>query len=318
MELLRATDIQHKFALHSHEEYVMGGSRMFFTRAQPSQQEDEVMVKQESNAQSMEEPVGLLEAPMTQQARFQFQQPPQWSQPDMPAPITRRSEFLSGIKTTIPLMIGAFPFGIIFGALGITSGLSPAAVLALSVFVFAGSSQFIAAGLVAQGIGVGFIVLTTFIVNLRHALYAASLGPYMKNLSQKWVVPLAFWLTDETYAVVINRYPQKDDSLHKHWFHLGSSVAMYINWQFWTLVGLIAGAQLEGLADLGLDFAMVVTFIGLVVPLIKTRPMLISALVAGVVAVLSNGLPNKSGLMVASLAGIIAGVVAEAVQDRNF
>jgi 4-azaleucine resistance transporter AzlC len=230
---------------------------------------------------------------------------------------TRRSEFVNGIKDTIPLIIGAAPFGIIFGALGVNNGLSPLAVLGFSVFVFAGSAQFIAAGLVGQGIGMGFIVLTTFIVNLRHLLYAASLVPHMSHLPQKWLLPLGFWLTDETYAVVIRRYPQQDGSAYKHWYHLGSSVSMYLNWNFWTIVGLIAGTQLSGLATLGLDFAMVVTFIGIVVPLIQSRPMLLSALVAAVVSVLAYALPNKGGLMVAALAGIAAGVALEWWRDRE-
>lgn len=231
--------------------------------------------------------------------------------------LTRRSEFLAGVKDTIPLLVGAAPFGMIFGALGVTGGLSPLAVLGFSLFVFAGSAQFIAAGLVAQGVGVGFIVLTTFIVNLRHLLYAASLVPHVRHLSQKWLLPLGFWLTDETYAVVIRRYPQEDRSPFKHWYHLGSSISMYLNWNFWTVVGLIAGTQLEGLANLGLDFAMVVTFIGIVVPLIQSRPMLFSALVAGMVSVLAYSLPNKGGLMVAALAGIAAGVVLEWWRDRE-
>lgn len=230
---------------------------------------------------------------------------------------TPRSEFLNGMKDTIPLIIGAIPFGMIFGAIGVTSGLSVWGVLGLSAIVFAGSAQFIAAGLVSQGVGVAFIILTTAIVNLRHLLYAASLSPYMKNLAQKWLLPLGFWLTDETYAVVITRYAQQDKSPHKHWYHLGSSVAMYSNWQLWTIIGIVAGTQLEGIADLGLDVAMAITFIGIVVPLIKTRPMLICALVAGVVAVFAYDLPNQSGLMVASFAGIFAGVIAEAMQPAK-
>jgi 4-azaleucine resistance transporter AzlC len=229
---------------------------------------------------------------------------------------TRRSEFINGIRDTIPMMIGAAPFALIFGVLGISSGLSPMGVIGFSTIVFAGSAQFIAAGLIAQGIGIGFIVLTTFIVNLRHALYAASLGPYVKKLSQKWMIPLAFWLTDETYAVVIRRYSDEDPSPYKHWYHFGSSIAMYVNWQFWTVVGLIAGTQLSGIAELGLDFAMVVTFIGILVPLLINRPMLACALVSGIVAVLANGLPGKSGLMVAAFAGIAAGIIIENMQKH--
>ena len=233
------------------------------------------------------------------------------------AEFTRRSEFINGIKDTVPMMIGAAPFGLIFGVLGISSGLSPMAVLGFSLIVFAGSAQFIAAGLVAQGVGIGFIILTTFIVNLRHALYAASLGPYMKHLSQKWMLPLAFWLTDETYAVVINRYAEKDKSPYKHWYHFGSSICMYINWQSWTIVGLIAGTRLSGVDNIGLDFALVVTFIGIVVPLIVSHPMLICALVSGIVAVLANPLPNRAGILVAAFAGIATGIIIESIQNKG-
>lgn len=235
---------------------------------------------------------------------------------EMTITYTRRGEFVAGARDTIPLLVGAAPFGVIFGALAVTGGLSPAATMAMSLFVFAGSAQFIAAGLVAQGVGLGIIVLTTFVVNLRHALYAASLGPYMRGLSQKWLLPLAFWLTDESYAVVIRRYPQDDGSPYHRWYHLGSSVVMYVNWQCWTLIGLIAGTQLEGVAELGLDFAMVVTFIGIVVPLIINRPMLVCAVAAGVTAILTYNLPNQLWLMAAALVGIAAGMAAENWQDE--
>jgi 4-azaleucine resistance transporter AzlC len=231
---------------------------------------------------------------------------------------SRRAEFIKGLKDTLPLMIGAAPFGMIFGVLGVNNGLSPAAVMGFSIFVFAGSSQFIAAQLVAENLHIALIVLTTFIVNLRHALYSASLGPAMKDLPQKWMLPLAFWLTDETYAIVIRRWTDVNDtSPLKRWYHLGSAISMYLNWQLWTLIGLIAGTQLQGLGDLGLEFAMVVTFIGIVVPMVKSRPMLLCAIVAGVVAVLGYNIPNKGGLMLAAFAGIAAGVIAEAYSGKE-
>ncbi|GAB4511703.1 MAG: AzlC family ABC transporter permease [Anaerolineae bacterium] len=231
---------------------------------------------------------------------------------------TRAGEFLNGMKDTIPLILGAIPFGIIFGAVSVTeSGLSPAETMGLSLFVFAGSAQFIAAGLVAQGTGIGIIVLTTFIVNLRHALYSASLAPYMKHLSQRWLLPLGFWLTDETYAVVIRRYPADDSSPYKHWYHLGSSVFMYTNWQLVTLIGILTGQQLENAAQWGLDFAMVVTFIGIIVPLIINRPMLACAVSAGLTAVLARSLPNNLGLMVAAVVGIGVGYGLEVWQKRG-
>lgn len=231
---------------------------------------------------------------------------------------TPRSEFIAGVKDTFPLIVGAIPFGIIFGAVAVTSGLSPAATIAMSLFVFAGSSQFIAAGLVAQGTGLAIITLTTFIVNLRHALYSASLSPFMRHLSQRWLLPLGFWLTDETYAIVIRRYQNTEDpSPHKHWYMLGSSVSMYVNWQMCTLIGIITGQSLQDAASLGLDFAMSVTFIGIVVPLIANRPMLACAVVAGVTALATNSLPNKLGLMLAAFLGIAAGMIVETLQNRQ-
>lgn len=223
---------------------------------------------------------------------------------------TRQHEFISGFRDTLPMVLGAIPFAIIFGAIAINGGLSPMATVGMSLFVFAGSAQFIGAGLATQGVGVGFIIITTFIVNLRHVLYAASLAPYMRHLSQKWLLPLGFWLTDETYAIVIRRYPQADESPYKHWYHLGSALIMYLNWQFWTLVGVFAG-RLEGIAELGLEFAMVLTFIGIVVPMIQTRPLLLCALVAGSMAIFTYNMPNKVGLILSACIGIVVGVLAE-------
>lgn len=228
-------------------------------------------------------------------------------------PPTRRAEFWAGARNTIPLVVGAIPFGIIFGALGVTSGLSPLATLGMSLFVFAGSSQFIAAGLVAGQVGMAIIIFTTLIVNLRHALYSATLAPYMKHLPQKWMLPLGFWLTDETFVVVVTRYSQPDESPYKHWYYLGSAVFMYLNWQLCTLVGVVAGQTIPDMREWGLDFAISVTFIGMLITLIKNRPLLISALMAGISAVLLNGLPNKISLIVAALIGVASGVASESL-----
>ena len=224
---------------------------------------------------------------------------------------SRQSEFLSGARDTIPLIVGAIPFGIIFGTLAEASGISFAAALAMSVFVFAGSSQFIALGLVAAGTAWPMIVVTTFVVNLRHLLYAATLLPYLKRLPAAWKAALAFWLTDETFAVAVKRYDRDDPSDDKHWYQLGSALAMYSNWVACTLVGLTAGQMVPGIRSWGLEFAMPATFIGMVIPYLRNRPMWISVIVAGAVALMADGLPHKLGLMVASLAGVAAGVLAE-------
>ena len=215
------------------------------------------------------------------------------------------------------MLIGALPFGIIFGTLAVSSGLSAGATLAMSALVFAGSAQFIAISLIASGTGLVVILVTTLIVNLRHMLYSASMLPYVRHLPQRWRVPLAFWLTDESFAVVHRYYQNATEPLAgKHWYFLGSCLAMYSNWFACTLVGVLLGHALPGMADWGLDFAMVATFIGIVVPLLRTRPMLVAALVAAVVAVAANALPYKLGLMLAALLGVMAGVVAERLQPK--
>jgi predicted branched-subunit amino acid permease len=145
-------------------------------------------------------------------------------------------------------------------------------------------------------------------------LYAASLLPLVRGLPQRWLVPMAFWLTDESYAVVQHRLQTGGDRDPSwRWYFLGSAVAMYSTWVLCTIAGMLLGHALPGMADWGLDFAMVATFVGIVVPLLRTRPMLAAALSAAVVSVVLHGLPYKLGLMLAALAGVAAGLGAAAL-----
>jgi 4-azaleucine resistance transporter AzlC len=236
----------------------------------------------------------------------------------MPAPShpRRRTEAWAGARDSLPMLLGAAPFGLIFGTLAAPSGLSPAAALAMSLFVFAGSSQFIALTLLASGTGLAVILLTTFVVNLRHALYSATLLPHVAGLRQRWRIPLAFWLTDETFAVVQHRYLGADASPFKHWYYLGSCLSMYGNWFLWTLAGVMLGRTVPRLEHLGLEFAMAATFTGIVVPMLRNRPMLGAALGAAAVALAAHALPYKLGLMLAALAGVVIGVVLEEIHER--
>lgn len=226
-------------------------------------------------------------------------------------------ECLLGMRDTLPMLVGAVPFGIVYGTLAVSSGLSVAATLAMSLLVFAGSAQFVAASLVASGTSLTVILLTTLIINLRHILYSASLLPFVRHLPQRWRITLAFWLTDESFAVVHRHYLLHDAPLAlKHWYFLGSCLAMYSLWFVCTLLGVLLGQALPSLGDWGLDFAMVATFIGIVVPLLRNRPMIVAALVASAVAVVAHGLPYKLGLMLAALLGVTAGVVAERMSTK--
>ena len=231
--------------------------------------------------------------------------------------VSPSAEFFAGFRDTFPLVVGAIPFGIIFGALAGTEGLSFWAAMGMSLFVFAGASQFIAAGLVATGTAWPIIVVTTFVVNLRHILYGAAMVPYYKKLSHLWKILLSFGLTDETFAVAIGRYRKEDHPDDAHYYNLGSMVFMYTNWNLCTLIGLTMGKTFPGIAKWGLDFAMPATFIGIVIPYLKTSPMWASAITAGGVALMTNTLPHKLGLMIAAISGVAAGIGLELFNERR-
>lgn len=222
----------------------------------------------------------------------------------------RTAAFRSGLTRTVPLMVGAAPFGLVFGALGVGAGLSPAATMGMSLFVFAGSSQFVAAGLVSRGVAIGVIVATTLVINIRHLLFATALIRHLRHVRLPMRALLAFFLTDETYVIAAGGAPTLAPALRVP-FQLGSAAGMYLNWQLWTGLGIVAGSQLAGLSELGLEIAMGVTFVGMVVPMVRTVPMAFTALTAGTTAVLvAEAIPNL-GILVATLVGIVAGAAVQ-------
>ena len=131
-----------------------------------------------------------------------------------------RAQFFYGMKDTSPLLIGAAPFGIIYGVLATGAGIPVVMAQAISLIVFAGSAQFIAAQLIGAGASGMVIVLTTFIINLRHALYSASIAPYVKDLPRAWKWVLSYLLTDEAFAVAITHY--RDNAADQGRNHIGA------------------------------------------------------------------------------------------------
>jgi 4-azaleucine resistance transporter AzlC len=232
------------------------------------------------------------------------------------APASRRNEVLAGIKAELPLAIGTIPFGLIYGALALGAGLPASAAQAMSSIVFAGSAQFISAQLLGQSTPAVIVIVTAGLVNLRHALYSASMAPYLERLPSRWKVLLAYLLTDEAYAVAILHYQEEDLTTspgNKHWFFLAAGLTLWFSWQASTAVGVFLGAAISPVWSL--DFTLALTFIGLVVPALKDRAGTAAAVFAGLAAVLSAGLPLKLGLILASLVGIAAGMWVEARDD---
>ena len=148
---------------------------------------------------------------------------------------TIRLEFTRGAIDTIPLIVGAIPFGIIYGTLSQSSDLSIYGALALSSIVFACSSQFVALGLVASGSSIFIIIATTFLIHLRHLLYSFSLRQHLSHLPQKWKILLSFGLTDEIFAVTFKHYSDNSSHNIKHWYFLGSFIFFYLNWKICTI-----------------------------------------------------------------------------------
>jgi len=220
-----------------------------------------------------------------------------------------RKAFWEGVRAELPLLIGVFPFGMIYGALALNAGLSTFASQMMSSIVFAGSSQFVTAQLVHDSAPGFVIVLTIGVVNLRHMLYSASLAPYLKDLSFKWKALLSYLLTDEAYAPGILKYEKEGITPFSHWFLLGAGFSLWFIWQVSTALGIFIGAEMP--KDWPLDFALPLTFIAMVVPILKKRPLIAAALSAGVVALLAFHLPFKLGLILAALIGITVGTGLE-------
>lgn len=217
--------------------------------------------------------------------------------------------FWAGVRAELPLLIGVFPFGTIYGALAISAGLPPSAAQLMSSIVFAGSSQFAAAQLVHEAAPALVIVLTIAMINVRHMLYSASMAPYLKKLSTGWKSLLAYLLTDEAYAATVLHYQQQGLTPTSHWFFLGAGLALWTTWQISSALGIFLGTALP--SSWPLDFALPVTFIAMVVPGLRDRPLLAAAISSSAIALLAHALPYKLGFVVAAFIGIAAGLLLE-------
>lgn len=219
------------------------------------------------------------------------------------------NEFLQGVKAELPILVGVMPFGMIYGILALNAAIAPVDAQAMSSVVFAGASQFVLVQLLQTNAPLAVMLVTGFVVNLRHALYSASLSPHTRHLSLAWKVILSYLLTDEAYAVTIMHYNQPGDARHKHWYFLGAGLTLWGGWQLSTALGIFLGTQIP--AAWGLDFTLPLTFIAIVVPTLKDRASVLAALTAGVMAVLAKDMPYKLGILTAALAGIVVGLLGE-------
>jgi len=231
-----------------------------------------------------------------------------------PAP-SRRAMVLAGARAVMPMMPGIIPFALVSAFAAREAGMSLTEAMGLSAIVFAGAAQIAFAQLLGSGALAPVILLTVIVINLRFVMYSASLAPHMRSEPLWRRMLYSYLLTDQAFAVSITRFTEAADQPHRPWFYLGTAAPLWVAWQTFTLVGLLAGTRVP--PEWGLEFTVPLVFLVLLVPAIRDRPTGEAALVGGVTAVLLAALPYNLGLILGAVSGIVWGLWAEHRQSRT-
>lgn len=225
-----------------------------------------------------------------------------------------RRELLAGARALIPITAGMVAPGMICGVAAVAAGASPLAALAMSAVMFSGAAQLVAAQLLAVGAPLLVVFVSCFVIGLRLVMYSAALAPHMRTLSSRWRRLLAFFLTDQVFAMSVNRYADDRNPAGTPWYLLGGAVTLYLGWQLANLGGILLGAVLP--QSWSLDFIIPLSFLGLVVPQLKDRAAISAAVAAGVAAVALDAIPLRLSLVAAGAIGIAAGMLVETWKAR--
>lgn len=217
--------------------------------------------------------------------------------------------FRAGLRAASPVLLGVIPFGLVTGVAMAAGGIPPLEAILMSFIVFAGASQLAATQLLGAAAPVGVILVTALFINLRFVMYSASMRTHLAGLPFRWRLGLGYILSDNAYALCITRYTQHPGEAGRHWYCLGVSLPIWGAWQVATILGVIAGASVPHAWKL--EFAAPLAFVAMSVPLLRDRAMVAAALAAGITVVLATPLPMRLGLVLAALAGIAAGLIAE-------
>jgi len=226
-----------------------------------------------------------------------------------------RSAFIEGARDMLPMTVGLIPFGIVCGVGAISVGASPAATLAMSMIVFSGAAQIIAAQLLAADAPFVVIVLSCFVISLRFLMYSAALAPYLKPVDHRWRNLIAFLLTDQAFASTIRRFRESSDLRGNVSYFVGGGGVLWLAWQIATIAGILAGAVIP--ASWQLEFVVPLCFLALLAPLLHDRVALIVFATAAVAAIALDAMPMRLSLICAGLIGIVAGVAADRLFGRS-
>ncbi|MDQ0176660.1 AzlC family ABC transporter permease [Bacillus chungangensis] len=226
--------------------------------------------------------------------------------------LQEENQLLQGVKDCVPTLLGYLSIGFAAGVVQNTAGLSILEIAMMSLFLYAGSAQFIAAGMFASGAPVLSIILTIFIVNLRHFLLSAALAPHFRRFPTWQNMINGFLLTDETFGVASNHLASGKQATYS-WL-LGLNVTAYLNWLVANLAGAYFGNWITNPEAFGLDFALPAMFVGLLVLQMAVRSKLaINLFVAGCAILFTIGasflLPKGIDILFACILAATLGTV---------
>lgn len=206
-----------------------------------------------------------------------------------------------------PLLLGAFPFGVVLGVTVAESSLPGWAGFMSGPLIFGGAAQLVAITLLSEGAPIASVLAAALVVNARHLMYSAALVPPFRGQPRwfRWFGP--YILIDQVFALCSIR--AEDDPDNWRAYYLGVGLFALLMWLTAMATGLFLGAVLpEGL---GLEFGIPILFLGLLVPAITRRPPMVAALVAVAVTALTAGVPSRGGILIGGAAGMVAGALVE-------
>ncbi|SOH94082.1 4-azaleucine resistance probable transporter AzlC [Monaibacterium marinum] len=225
--------------------------------------------------------------------------------------------FWRGARDGLPFTLVVAPFALLFGVVATEAGLNLLETMAMTILVIAGAAQFTAIALMVDQAPTFIVILTALAVNLRMALYSASMSTHLGTLPVWKKAFVAYFLVDQSYAASILKYEQHPE-LHpqsKLAYFFGIMVPIGPLWYGFTLIGAVAGSAIP--PEFALDFAVPITFIALIAPMLRTIPHVVTALVSITVALLLVWVPYSMGLIVAAIFAMAAGAGTEILMERR-
>ncbi|MBI1417385.1 MAG: branched-chain amino acid ABC transporter permease [Limimaricola sp.] len=222
-----------------------------------------------------------------------------------------RSAYMQGLRDGAPFLLVLIPFSSLFGMVAGQAGLDLAQIMGFSVLVIAGAAQFAALQMMVQHASIPLILLAALAVNLRMAMYSAALVPHLGSAPLWQRALVAYVNFDQTYAVSLAHYEANPrlSVAEKVAFFLGVATPITPAWVAMTALGAMAGAAVPDW--LALDFALPITFLGLLAPMLRSLAHVAAAATSVIVALLLAGLPAGLGLLVAAACAMVAGAGVE-------